>query len=112
MTAEEARVITRRAIIVKYVKAIDECIYNAAERGEYSTVKSFKNGNGYSVNLPEPVMDDLINHYRSQGYVANKHVENKELKNPIYSLKVEWNEQPKEEQKNERDSNEPRIEQY
>jgi hypothetical protein len=70
MTAEEARTISRRAVIIRYVKTIDEKIYAAAERGEYYIEYVNKDSYGNFKDFEQPVLQEIIKHYLNDGFRA------------------------------------------
>lgn len=86
MTAEEARTISRRAVIIKYVKSIDEKIYAAAERGEYYIEYANKDSYGNNKDFEQPVLQEIIKHYLNDGFHAFPKKDSKSR------LMVAWNE--------------------
>lgn len=86
MTAEEARTISRRAVIIKYVKSIDEKIYAAAERGEYYIEYGNKDSYGNNKDFEQPVLQEIIKHYINDGFRAYT------KKDSNSRLIVSWNE--------------------
>ena len=86
MTAEEARTISRRAVIIKYVKSIDEKIYAAAERGEYYIEYANKDSYGNNKDFEQPVLQEIIKHYLNDGFHA---VPKKDYKSRLI---ISWNE--------------------
>lgn len=91
MTAEEARIITRRSIIVRYTRSIDELIYNAADRGEYFVEYSHKI-NGYTREIDKFLLDSLTEHYTKNGFSIKLKPESKA------TLIIQWNEIKEEDQ--------------
>lgn len=91
MTAEEARIITRRAVIVRYTRHIDEMIYNAADRGEYSVEYTHKM-NGYSAEIDQFLLDSLMEHYTKNGFTIKLKNKSKAI------LVIQWNETKEDEQ--------------
>lgn len=86
MTAEEARTISRRAVIIRYVKTIDEKIYSAAERGEYYIEYGNKDSYGNNKDFEQPVLQEIIKHYLNDGFHA---VPKKDSKSRLI---ISWNE--------------------
>ena len=91
MTADEARIITRRSIIVRYTRSIDEMIYNAADRGEYSVEYSHK-VNGYSREIDKFLLESLTEHYTKNGFTIKLKSDSKTI------LVIQWNETKEDEQ--------------
>ena len=85
MTAEEARIITRRAVIVRYTRSIDEMIYNAADRGEYSVEYTHKI-NGCVKEIGKFLLESLTEHYTKNGFTIELKNESKTI------LVIQWNE--------------------
>lgn len=85
MTAEEARIITRRAVIVRYTRSIDEFIYNAAECGKYSVEYTHKN-NGRLAEIDEFLLENLLEHYTKNGFSIKLKDGSKTI------LVIQWNE--------------------
>lgn len=67
MTAEDARLITQRAILVRYIKAIDELVFSSADRGDY-TVEYVYKVNGYTRDMDSFLADSLVEHYTKNGF--------------------------------------------
>ena len=84
MTAEEARIITKRAVIMKYVMQIDNLIRNTADKGEYMAEYTHQTSGGYTRAIETTLATELIDFYTKNGFNVNFKKDSKS------TLQISW----------------------
>ena len=91
MTAEEARCLTRAALVNYVILAkMDADIQRAAKEGKYKGTFQFKKSDGYSTSITAQEYAALCDHYESVGF----DVERKPGYTNYNSVVISWEELP------------------